>query len=283
MDVHTVKEREGHNASASREEDRARRYYDAFAPTYERHRDGKGRYHDLLDELEVDLVARHARGGELLEVGCGTGLLLRRFSRLARRAIGVDLSPGMLAVARQRGLTVVEGSVSQLPFEAASFDVVVAFKTLPHVPDLRRALSEMARVVRPGGVLVVGLYNPRSLRRAVRALLPRRRVARYENDEDHEKEREVLCRYDRPSGPPPPRSLTGSKSSRRAASAPWCLPRSSSRCRSSARSSSTSRRALADTDLAAKHAGFVSYVLRAPPARPRPLSVDEPARARSRV
>lgn len=151
---------------------RARRYYDAFAATYEARRDGRGRYHDLLDEMEVEFCARWVRDRSVLEVGCGTGLLLRRFAALAGEAVGVDLSPGMLAHARARGLTVVEGDAAALPFPDARFDVAVSFKTLPHVPDLRRALAEMARVVRPGGLLVVETYNPRSLRAVLKRWLP---------------------------------------------------------------------------------------------------------------
>jgi ubiquinone/menaquinone biosynthesis C-methylase UbiE len=150
------------------EERRSRAYYDAFSASYEARRDGRSRYHDLLDDLEVDLALPYLRGKEVLEVGCGTGLLLRRFAAEASRAVGVDLSPGMLAGARGRGLEVREGSATALPFDDASFDVTVSFKTLAHVPDLPRALAEMARVTRAGGVMIVELYNPWSLRRATK-------------------------------------------------------------------------------------------------------------------
>lgn len=163
-------------------EAQARAYYDAFAATYEARRDGHGRYHDLLDDLEVELAAPYVRDREVLEVGCGTGLILRRLAPLARRAVGVDLSPGMLSHARRRGLDVREASATALPFPDASFDVAVSFKTLAHVPDLRGALAEMARVVRPGGVLIVELYNRRSVRRLVKRLVPLRVADRSERD-----------------------------------------------------------------------------------------------------
>ncbi|MFI5302910.1 MAG: class I SAM-dependent methyltransferase, partial [Polyangiales bacterium] len=130
---------------------RARAYYDRFAPSYEARRDGRGRYHDLVDDLEVELAIPYARGAHVLDIGCGTGLISRRLMAHARSVTGVDLSPRMLAVARARGLDVVEASALSLPFEDASFDVAVSFKTLAHVPDLSRALAEMTRVVRPGG------------------------------------------------------------------------------------------------------------------------------------
>ncbi|MEM9491608.1 MAG: class I SAM-dependent methyltransferase, partial [Myxococcota bacterium] len=53
-----------------------RTYYDDFAGWYERQR-GHG-YHQLIDDLEVDVLARYGRGGRILEVGCGTGLILGR-------------------------------------------------------------------------------------------------------------------------------------------------------------------------------------------------------------
>ncbi|MEP7120999.1 MAG: methyltransferase domain-containing protein, partial [Byssovorax sp.] len=98
-----------------------RAYYDEFAARYEAGRDGHdpGGYHDLVDDLEVDLVERYGGGRDVLEVGCGTGLLLRRIARFAASARGIDLSPGMLAQARERGLDVVEGSATQLPFPDA--------------------------------------------------------------------------------------------------------------------------------------------------------------------
>ena len=76
----------------------------------------------------------------------------------------------MLERARARGLDVVEGSATDLPFDDASFDVAYSFKVLAHVPDLDRALAEMARVVRPGGHIVFDAYNRQSLRYLVKRL-----------------------------------------------------------------------------------------------------------------
>jgi ubiquinone/menaquinone biosynthesis C-methylase UbiE len=149
-------------------------YYDEFAHRYEEHRrpnrpDG---YHALVDDLEVELVARYGAGRDVLECGCGTGLLLERFTGFAQRASGIDLSPGMLARARDRGLDVYEASVTALPFDAATFDVTCSFKVLAHVPDVGAALAEMARVTRPGGVVIAEFYNPLSVRGLVKRLGP---------------------------------------------------------------------------------------------------------------
>ncbi len=143
-----------------------RAYYDEFAHSYELHRrpnrpDG---YHALIDDLEVELVERYGAGGDVLECGVGTGLLLERIARFARSAKGIDLSPRMLDRARERGLDVHEASVTRIPFPPACFDVTCSFKVLAHVPEIGLALAEMARVTRPGGVVIAEFYNPLSLR-----------------------------------------------------------------------------------------------------------------------
>jgi len=70
----------------------------------------------------------------------------------------------MLERARARGLDVREGSVTALPFDAGSFDVTCSFKVLAHVPEIGKALAEMARVTRLGGVVLAEFYNPWSFR-----------------------------------------------------------------------------------------------------------------------
>lgn len=175
-------------------DDRTRAYYDEFSKIYERHRrpnDASG-YHALVDDLEVELCARYGTGREVLECGCGTGLILQRLAEFASRAVGIDLSPGMLDHARERGLEVKEGSVTELPFEDASFDVTCSFKVLAHVPDIGRALAEMARVTRPGGVVIAEFYNPLSLRGLAKRLGPAGKVG------DHTRESAVYTRFDAP-------------------------------------------------------------------------------------
>ena len=159
-----------------------RAYYDDFSQGYERER-GRG-YHALLDDLEVDITLPYARDARVLEVGCGTGLILERLAEVAQRAQGIDLSPGMLERARARGLDVVEGSATSIPFEDDAFDLTVSFKVLPHVPDVGRALSEMARVTRPGGHLVAEFYNPLSLRWLAKRIAGPRPIAEGRTEAD---------------------------------------------------------------------------------------------------
>ncbi len=171
-----------------------REYYDSFSAGYEQRR-GKndpGGYHELLDELEAGFVRRFADNREVLEVGCGTGLVLSRIAAFARNAKGVDLSPGMLQKARDRGLEVVEGSATDLPFDDLSFDVTCAFKVLAHIPNIGRALSEMTRVTRCGGHVIAEYYNPYSLRGLLKRFAPPRAIAKDAN------EGQVYTRFDSP-------------------------------------------------------------------------------------
>jgi ubiquinone/menaquinone biosynthesis C-methylase UbiE len=165
-----------------------RAYYDDFAGWYERERHLP--YHRMLDDLEVELVERYAAGKQVLEVGCGTGLILDRVAQFAAGSHGIDLSAGMLARAAARGLSVSQASATALPLPDASVDVAYSFKVLAHIPDIAGALSEMARVVRPGGYVIAEFYNARSLRRLVKALKPATAVSETTNDEH------VFTRYD---------------------------------------------------------------------------------------
>ena len=169
------------------QETRSKDYYDEFSATYERHR-GRG-YHALVDELEVDLARRYC-GGALLEAGCGTGLILERLARCTGRAVGLDLSAGMLAHARRRGLDVLQGTLESLPFAEGCFDAVVSFKVLAHVPGIALALRELARVTRPGGHLVLEFYNKTSLRTLIKRLKQPTRIGGSFSDED------VYTRFD---------------------------------------------------------------------------------------
>jgi ubiquinone/menaquinone biosynthesis C-methylase UbiE len=180
---------------ASGSHDANRQYYDAFSADYEKKRgqNDPGGYHELLDELEAGYVQRFGQGRDVLEVGCGTGLILQRVQKFARRAHGVDLSPGMLEKAKARGLEVTLASATALPFADNQFDVTCSFKVLAHVPEIEKALAEMARVTRPGGTVLAEFYNPYSLRGLAKRLGPAGKIAEGANEHD------VFTRFDSPA------------------------------------------------------------------------------------
>jgi ubiquinone/menaquinone biosynthesis C-methylase UbiE len=92
----------------------------------------------------------------VLEVGGGEGELAERIKdELGAEVMGIDQSDRMVELQRGKGIDARRGDVQALPFADAEFDVAVAAWMLYHVPNLRLGLSELARVLRPGGRLVV--------------------------------------------------------------------------------------------------------------------------------
>ncbi len=95
------------------------------------------------------------RRDRVLEVGCGEGELSERLAiELGAEVVALDQSPRMVELASARGIDASIGDVQELPFADGSFDVAVAAWMLYHVPDLDRALGELARVLVRGGRLV---------------------------------------------------------------------------------------------------------------------------------
>jgi ubiquinone/menaquinone biosynthesis C-methylase UbiE len=163
-------------------------YYDDFSSWYERER--KHGYHAMLDQLELDVIRPLAEGRDVLEVGAGTGLIMEGLGDAPKTLTGLDISSGMLKKAEKRGFNVVQGSATDLPFEDATFDLAYSFKVLAHIPDIEKALSEMSRVLRPGGMLVAEFYNARSIRRLAK------KVGGPGNISDQRTEDDVFCRWD---------------------------------------------------------------------------------------
>lgn len=113
-----------------------------------------GRFRRLMELFPPELLQSHQ---PVLEIGCGTGLYSRKLiSRFSRRYIGSDLSPGMLQVARRGGIgPLLSADASRLPIGDHSVGAVFAFGVLHHVPDTQRTLREVARILKPGGVLML--------------------------------------------------------------------------------------------------------------------------------
>lgn len=138
----------------------------------------------VLDELRALTPSR------VLEVGCGWGALAARIEQeVDCTVVALDLSPRMVELARERGVDAHVADLQEIPFADGGFDAVVAAWMLYHVPDLGRGLSEIARVLRPGGVLVAVTNGSRDLHEVWdlvgRDLEPRGLTFRTENGEHH--------------------------------------------------------------------------------------------------
>jgi 2-polyprenyl-6-hydroxyphenyl methylase / 3-demethylubiquinone-9 3-methyltransferase len=109
----------------------------------------------LLAQLEASLP----RGARLLDMGCGQGFYLPLYARLGLVATGVEPDPAPRAEASRKaaalGFSVVDAQGECLPFADASFEAVVMSEVLEHLPDPSLALAEAARVLVPGGLLLV--------------------------------------------------------------------------------------------------------------------------------
>jgi ubiquinone/menaquinone biosynthesis C-methylase UbiE len=137
----------------------AQAHYDRWAAAYGRSR--------LLPSLQQKALAelRPAPDDRFLDVACGAGALVVEVAPTVERAVGVDLSEGMLALARARlagaeadlpNVELVQAPSDALPFEDASFTALTCTTALHHFPDPQRSIDEMARVLAPGGRLVLG-------------------------------------------------------------------------------------------------------------------------------
>jgi ubiquinone/menaquinone biosynthesis C-methylase UbiE len=125
--------------------------FDALAEDYDASRLGYS--HELYDALVAFGLDREHT---VLDVGCGTGLASAPLVENAFRVTGVDASKPMLDQARSRlpGATWVEGRAEALPFGDAGFDAVISAQAFHHF-DVPRAIAEVARVVRPRGVVAI--------------------------------------------------------------------------------------------------------------------------------
>ena len=105
-----------------------------------------------------ELKRVRSRASPALDAGTGTGMYLRELSRLGIRCTGLDTSQAMLDQARQMleaPISLIRGSVDQLPFADRAFNLVTACRVLSHVRDLGQAMKELGRVTRPAGRLIV--------------------------------------------------------------------------------------------------------------------------------
>ncbi|MGK5740366.1 class I SAM-dependent methyltransferase [Micromonospora sp. URMC 103] len=135
---------------------RLRGYWDRHAESYDRQMDFAERR--LFRDTRDWICARAS--GDVLEVAVGTGLNLPHYPPQVRLT-GVEWSPRMLAIARRRAaelgrdVDLRPGDAQALDLADASFDTVVCTFSLCAIPDERRALDEMRRVLRPGGLLLL--------------------------------------------------------------------------------------------------------------------------------
>jgi SAM-dependent methyltransferase len=123
-------------------------------------RPGHDSYWRFHRDLFLELVPPPGR--KTLDLGCGEGRLSRDLTKLGHNVVGVDISPTMLAAAREADaqIDVLLADAAELPFADAEFDRVIAHLSLQDVDDLGRAVGEVGRVLEPGGHFCAAIVHP---------------------------------------------------------------------------------------------------------------------------
>jgi len=134
-------------------------FYDGFASEF----DAKMNMYDTLKRVRIvfdELLPESIEGKLLLDAGCGTGWFSRRAHERGAHVVSLDVGVHLLNEVRKKTDSLcVAGTAMQLCFPDATFDIVVSSEMIEHTPDPRAAFSELARVLKPGGVLVLTTPN----------------------------------------------------------------------------------------------------------------------------
>jgi len=139
--------------------------FDRVANSYDSWYDSaRGAMYDRFEKQAIDsLLADIAQQSRLLEVGCGTGHWSRYFSDKGFEVTGIDRSPEMIKIARQKHIPNSRFEIADgrnLPFEDESFDVAAAITVLEFTTEPEKIISEMVRCVKKSkGVLIIGVLN----------------------------------------------------------------------------------------------------------------------------
>ncbi len=113
-------------------------------------------YIDLINNLGVS-------GGKLLDIGAATGFFMSIAKKRGFSVVGVELSDFAAKKGRENGLDIVTGDLLNTNFEGESFDVITMFDVLEHVPDPKKLIQEVSRIVRPGGLIIINTPDAESL------------------------------------------------------------------------------------------------------------------------
>ena len=142
-------------------------YNDVKFPNY----DNVESFGSLLDKSRRSIFVKKLddeipMGSNILEAGCGTGQMSIVLSRYARQIYGIDLSKGSLIEAKQfinsndiKSVHLFRMNIFKLFFEENTFDVIISNGVLHHTYNPKLAFSKLVRVLKPGGIIVIGLYH----------------------------------------------------------------------------------------------------------------------------
>lgn len=120
----------------------------------------------LLPFARISEVMPRIEGGTLLDIGCGNGEYLLRLRSIGWNCKGVEFNDKAVSICREHGLDIFHGDLKSANFASGSFDFVSAHHLLEHVPDPHELVGEIARILKPGGTLLIRTPNSNALGRA---------------------------------------------------------------------------------------------------------------------
>jgi ubiquinone/menaquinone biosynthesis C-methylase UbiE len=120
---------------------------------------GPAALYDKLASFAIARVASQIRGARVLDVGAGTGALCRALRTAGAIPTAVDVSSDMLGLIGAAAAVLVVGDMCALPFSSEQFDAAVSGFAISHIDTPERALTEMRRVVRPGGQVIAAVFG----------------------------------------------------------------------------------------------------------------------------
>ena len=134
-------------------------FYESFADDF----DSKMNMYDTNKRVEVffnELLVEDISGKILLDAGCGTGWFSKAAVERGANVTSMDLGENLLGKVKEKcNSTRVVGSILEMPFEDNFFDIVVSSEVIEHTPDLEKAIREIYRVLKPGGIMILSTPN----------------------------------------------------------------------------------------------------------------------------
>lgn len=139
--------------------------YDLAAPFYDNWDWQKfWRQHEypIVLKFITEFIRQDRRNPTLLDVGCGTGWYLNKLKDITPNYFGIDISEGMLKIAKQRVETsrVIEDNIERFTFEDSLFDIILCTRVLSHVKNLEHVFSSFEKAISPGGIIIISDIHP---------------------------------------------------------------------------------------------------------------------------
>lgn len=132
-------------------------HYDDIADVYDQRYDHRDRGRQYYDHIAQAVMNQIGTGGDLLDIGCGTGLFIRRYIKFGGTVTGIDISSGMIRRAKPifPEARFLVGNAEFVPFQENTFDAISSLLAFSYLTRPSQTLEDCLRVLRPGGRLAV--------------------------------------------------------------------------------------------------------------------------------